>query len=73
MKNYDKSRVSAHNLGQDLRRSKLERLRRASQHVARSDSAADPQDGLKCEYLHSLIVKLLSFGLQRTEEVTSRV
>ena len=49
-KSYDKSRVSAHNLGQ-IGGKQAGATEACSQHVARSDSVADSQDGLKCEHL----------------------
>ena len=49
-KNYDKSKVSAHNLGQ-IEGKQAGATEACSLHVARSDSAVNPQDGLKCEYL----------------------
>ena len=49
-KNCDKSKVSARNLGQ-IGGKQTGATEACSLHVARSDSVADPQDGLKCEQL----------------------
>ncbi len=51
-KNRDKSKVSAHNLGQ-IEGKQAGATEACSPHVARSDSAVDPQDGLKCEQLET--------------------
>ena len=48
--NRDKSRVTAHNLGQ-IGGKQAGATEACSQHVAGSDSVADSQDGLKCEQL----------------------
>ena len=47
----DKSTVSAHNLGQDLRGKRDRATEACSLHAARSDGEADPQDGLKRGHL----------------------
>ena len=49
-KNYDKSKVSVHNLGQ-IEGRQAGATEACFLHVARSDSAVDPQNGLKCEHL----------------------
>ena len=54
-KSYDKSKVSAHNLGQ-IGAKQAGATEACSQHVARSDSVADSQDGLKCEQLQKLLI-----------------
>ncbi len=60
MKNYDKSRVNAHNLGQ-IEGKQAGATEACNKHVARSDSAVDPQDGLKCEQLlYSLKKQIIS-------------
>ncbi len=51
-KNYNENRISAHNLGQ-IGGKQTGATEACSLHVARSDSAADPQDGLKCEYVET--------------------
>ena len=50
MRNRGESKVTAHNLGQ-IGRKQAGMTEACSQHVARSDSVADSQDGLKCERL----------------------
>ena len=56
MKNCDKSKVSARNLGQ-IEGKQTGATETCSLHVARSDSVADPQDGLKCEQLRRVELK----------------
>ena len=57
-KSYAKSKVSAHNLGQ-IGGKQAGATEACSQHVARSDSVVDSQDGLKCEHL---LKKFLMFS-----------
>ena len=58
-KNRSKSKVSAHNLGQ-IEGKQAGATEACSQHVAGSDSVADPQDGLKCEHLlKGMLITLL--------------
>ncbi len=54
MKNCDKSKVSAHNLDQ-IGGKQTGATEACFQHVERSDSVADSQDGLKCEQLQPLV------------------
>ena len=60
-KDRDESRVSVHNLGQ-IGGKQAGTTEACSQHVARSDSVANSQDGLKCEYLLK-ILKTLFYAL----------
>ena len=55
-KNHDKSRVTVHNLGQDLRGKQTGATEAYEKYVAGSDSAADSQKGLSCEQLHNFKV-----------------
>ena len=50
MKNCDKDKVSAH-IWERLGGKQAGATEACSLHVARSDSVADSQDGLKCEHL----------------------
>ena len=68
-KNHDKSRVSAHNLGQDLRGKQVGATEACFQHVAGSDNVADSLDGLKCEHLLNKKIKLLFLPGSRNFEV----
>ena len=54
MKNYDKSNVSAHNLGQ-IEGKQVGATEACSRTLAASDNVADSQDGLKCEQLTILL------------------
>ena len=48
---HDKSKVSAHNLGQ-IGGKQVGTTEACFLHIARSDNEADSQDGLKYEHLH---------------------
>ena len=54
-KNHDKSKVTALNLGQ-IGGKQVGATEVCSKHIARSDSVADSQDGLKCEQLQIAIL-----------------